>query len=83
VTRQRKPRRGDRVRVERDEERWPPKGSWRTYRGREGTVVTVNRTDREYGVSFVKVRDRGDGSLAGPDAPTWFAEHELVLVEQG
>lgn len=80
MARRRNPRRGDRVRVERDETVWPSRGSWPQYRGREGTVITVNRTDHEYGVSFVKVRDRGDGTLAGPDAVTWFRPHELTVL---
>lgn len=78
--RKRNPRKGDRVLVERDEERWPSRGSWRQFRGREGTVLTVNRTDHEYAVSFVKVRERPDGSLAGPDSATWFLAHELTIL---
>jgi hypothetical protein len=30
---------GDRVRVERDETRWPSRGSWPRYRGKVGSVA--------------------------------------------
>lgn len=63
-------RRGDRVRVERDERRWPSKGTWPKYRGREGTVVAISRSDGEYGVSFNRSHDN----------ITWFALHELVAA---
>lgn len=81
MARRRKPRRGDRVLVERDEERWPPKGTWKNYRGREGTVITTNRIDKEYGVTFGAVRERSDGSLAGADTLTWFLDHELTVLD--
>lgn len=81
MTRSKKPQRGDRVRVERDEQRWPSRGTWPRYRGREGTVVTVNRTDREYGVAFGSVRERANGSLSGSDVVTWFRAHELTVLD--
>lgn len=34
---------GTQVRIERDEIRYPTKGSWRHYRGRTGTIVQINR----------------------------------------
>jgi ribosomal protein L21E len=43
---------GDRVRIERDEIRYPSKGTWPQFRGRTGTVVEVNAD--EYGVVFAK-----------------------------
>ncbi len=56
---------GDRVRIERDETRYPSKGTWPRFRGRVGTVVEIN-ADRqrphltEYGVAFGKVWPRPD-----------------------
>jgi len=38
----RPPRVGDRVRIERDETRYPPRGTWPRFRGRRGTVVATN-----------------------------------------
>ena len=79
----RKPRQGDRVRVERDEAVWPMKGSWRQYRGRTGTVSSVNKAhtvsvggvqktiEAEYGVVF------GAGTSG---MPTWFRAHELTVL---
>ena len=66
---------GDRVRIARDETRYPPRGTWPQFRGRTGTIIEVN-TDRnrphltEYGVTFAKVTPRamaGEGSTT----PTW------------
>jgi hypothetical protein len=75
------PRVGDRVRIERDEKLWPPRGSWKQYRGREGIVVQVNRTDKEWGVVFGATRSRPDGSLHGSDQVSWFKLHELRVLE--
>jgi len=74
-TQQKNPHVGDRVRVERDETRYPCRGTWPQFRGRTGTVVEVN-ADRqrphltEYGVSFTK-RDR---------AWAWFKVYELTVI---
>jgi hypothetical protein len=76
---------GDRVRIERDETRYPPKGTWPQLRGLIGTVVEVN-ADRqrphltEYGVSFGTVRIRPDGSLHGDDIVTWFKSYEMSAL---
>jgi hypothetical protein len=76
---------GDRVRIERDESRYPSRGTWPQFRGRTGTVVEIN-VDRkrpqltEYGVAFGKTRTRPDGSLHGDDATTWFKAHELSAL---
>jgi hypothetical protein len=72
---------GDRVRMERDETRYPSRGTWPQFRGRTGTVIEVN-TDRrrprltEYGVVFGATRSRPDGSLAG-SGTTWFKAYEM------
>jgi hypothetical protein len=60
---------GAKVVIERDETRYPCKGSWPRFRGREGTVVQIN--DDEHGVSFNK-------DLSRPDA--WFKAHEINVV---
>jgi hypothetical protein len=44
---------GDKVRIERDETRYPPKGTWPQFRGKTGTIVEINGD--EYGVCFGKV----------------------------
>lgn len=73
------PRAGDRVRIERDETRWPSKGTWPRYRGRVGTVVEINLG--EYGVTFGKATPRTDGrgtfSYKSNDV-AWFQRHEIV-----
>jgi hypothetical protein len=62
-------RRGDRVRIERDETRWPATGTWPRYRGRTG-IVTVPDNDGEIGVQL------GHGHSL-----TWFLPDELTLIE--
>jgi hypothetical protein len=68
------------VRVERDETKYPSRGSWPRYRGRVGTIVQLNRRDGEIGVAFSKPRRRADGSLLA-DAISWFLPHELVHTD--
>jgi hypothetical protein len=79
---------GDRVRIERDETRYPPRATWPQYRGRAGVVVEINR-DRvrphltEWGVCFsaVTVRTDGKGALNWDAASVaWFRSHELTLM---
>lgn len=76
----RNPQVGDAVRIERDEARYPSKGTWPQFRGRVGTVVEVN-TDRkhahltEYGVVFAKARTDGRGGQYS--IVTWFKLHEM------
>ncbi len=53
---------GDRVRIARDEDRFPSKGTWPPFRGKTGTVVEINEDRQrphltEYGVSFGKVTE--------------------------
>lgn len=77
---------GARVRIERDETRWPSRGSWPRFRGRVGTIIEVNedrcRPERtEYGVAFGGVsRHSRTGNLqgAGGCRPAWFLAHELA-----
>ena len=80
----RAPRVGDRVRIERDEQCYPSKGTWPQFRGRVGTVVEVNADRKrphltEYGVVFGKTRNPNkDGSIAAGAGTTWFKVYELV-----
>ena len=78
---------GDHVRIERDETRYRPKGTWPRFRGRVGTVVEINRDRRrpdrtEYGVVFTKTRPRPDrpGQLAHGGVVTWFKGYELAQI---
>jgi hypothetical protein len=82
-----KPKVGDVVRIERDETRFPSRGSWPQFRGRTGTVVEVNR-DRnnalrtEFGVVFGSVtqrRDRPGAPVYANDSVVWFMAHELTV----
>lgn len=78
---------GDRIRVVRDETRYPSRGTWPQFRGRTGTVVEINR-DRhrphltEFGVVFGAVHPRSDGrgafTWSGNEPITWFKGYELV-----
>ncbi len=76
---------GDRVRIARDETRYPSRGTWPQFHGRVGTIVEINRDRKrphrtEFGVSFGKTRTRPDGSLHGDDATTWFKARELAAL---
>jgi hypothetical protein len=79
---------GDQVRIERDETRYPPKGTWPQFRGRTGTIVEINLDKRphltEYGVAFGKVWARKDRpgvyAWSGSEPVTWFKAHELSGV---
>ncbi|AUV61997.1 hypothetical protein KIV63_gp47 [Mycobacterium phage SWU2] len=59
---------GDKVRCERDEAKYPVRGTWRQFRGKRGRFIT--RNGDEYGVSFDK-HDTVDA---------WFKRHELVVL---
>jgi hypothetical protein len=77
---------GDRVRIERDETRYPSKGTWPEFRGRTGTIVEIN-VDRkhphltEYGVAFGKVSSAGKSAKRThnweADSVTWFKDYEM------
>lgn len=82
---QKNPTVGDRVRIERDETRYPSKGTWPQFRGRVGTIVEVNADRKrprltEYGVVFGATRTLPDGSTRaanGCEVTTWFKIYEL------
>jgi hypothetical protein len=74
---------GDRVRIERDETRYPSKGTWPQLRGKTGTVVEINH-DRsrphltEYGVVF-RTAPRGEWRKWWSGGETvWFKLHEIT-----
>jgi hypothetical protein len=72
---------GDGVKIERDESRYPSKGTWPSFRGKTGTIVEINLG--EYGVAFGKVWPRPDrpGVLRWSDSVvTWFQPHELRVL---
>ncbi|KUH86476.1 MULTISPECIES: hypothetical protein [unclassified Mycobacterium] len=79
---------GDRVRIERDETRWPSKGTWPQFRGKVGTVVEANRDRKrphliEYAVALGKVTPRNDGRGGfNYDAKSvaWFKDYEMRRV---
>lgn len=70
---------GTRVRVERDETKYPPKGTWPRFRGKTGTLVS--RNGDEYGVIFGPVwlhPETGRLKWSGVDVITWFKRYELT-----
>jgi hypothetical protein len=72
---------GDIVKVERNEVRYPSRGTWPRYRGRIGTVVHSNQQG-EIGVAF-KATWRGENNelkWQGSDT-TWFLPHELIRLD--
>lgn len=81
------PKVGDVVRVERDESRYPSRGTWPQFRGRVGTVVEVNRDSKrphltEYGVVFEQVAEREDrpgNYVYSSFSVTWFKIYELTI----
>jgi len=74
---------GSRVRIERDETKYPSKGTWPQFRGRVGTVVEINQDRKrphltEHGVVFGKVRrPNKDGSIAAGAETVWFKIYEI------
>lgn len=76
---------GERVRIERDETKYPSKGTWPQFRGKTGTVVEINEDRKwphltEYGVTFGNTYKRTDGKsgLWRDGKPvTWFKVYEL------
>lgn len=70
---------GDRARIERDETRYPSRGTWPWFRGKTGTVVEINRDRKrphltEYGVVF------GAGRALYRHGVTWFKPYELSTL---
>jgi len=73
---------GDAVVIERDETRYPPKGTWPRFRGRVVTVVEINLG--EYGVALGKTlpaSGRRGGSMKGGSV-TWFQPYELRITSR-
>jgi hypothetical protein len=62
---------GDRVVVKRDETLYPPKGTWARFRGKTGTVETINPDPKHPNLTEYAVALKGDGL-------TWFKASELV-----
>lgn len=61
--------RGDKVRIERDETKYPVRGTWKDYRGKRGRFIV--RNGNEYGVSFAK---------SGNTVDAWFKRHEVTFL---
>ena len=57
---------GTEVTVARDEQKYPPRGTWPLYRGKRGVVTGTS--GGEIGVSFTKDNH----------ADAWFQRHELT-----
>jgi hypothetical protein len=82
---------GDRVRIERDETRWPAKGTWYELRGKVGTMIEINWDRKrphltEYGVVFGAIRAMPNGGIRaadGRDVTTWFHPWELSVIPAG
>jgi ribosomal protein L21E len=43
---------GDRVKIQRDETRYPSKGTWPQFRGKTGTVVEINALASSTGLAL-------------------------------
>lgn len=65
------------VLIDRDEKLYPSKGSWPRYRGRLGTIVAINKRDKEYGVSW----STNVTNIRKENTASWFLAHELRAVE--
>jgi hypothetical protein len=85
---------GDAVRVQRDEIKYPPRGTWTRHRGKPGFVVMVNASTEvdppEYGIVLTTTRpqwrkDEGHSNelLYDSDSVLWFAGHELAPRKEG
>ncbi|RUP30706.1 MAG: hypothetical protein EKK51_16420 [Mycolicibacterium sp.] len=76
---------GDRVRIERDENLYPSRGTWPEFRGKRGTIVELNHG--EYGVCFGKVTPAPPSHRRAFnwDAKNvvWFQPYELVPISAG
>lgn len=81
---------GDAVRVERDEDLYPSRGTWPRYRNRPGFVVQLNHDADEIGVVLTLTRPRWrtdpghEGDLAyDSDQVSWFRPYELRHRREG
>lgn len=76
---------GDRVKIGRDEKKYPSKGTWPRFRDKTGTVVEFNMG--EIGVVFGKVKPRTDGRgkfiRSGHEPITWFLPREVTPLPAG
>jgi hypothetical protein len=75
---------GARVRIERDETRYPSRGTWPEFRGRVGVVVEINAG--EYGVIFGATRRRANRPVcaaSGEAVTTWFRAYEIRAICRG
>jgi hypothetical protein len=73
---------GTPVRIERDETRYPPKGTWPRFRHKTGTIVEINLG--EYGVAIGKTlpaSGKRGGSMKG-GAVTWFQPYEVRVISR-
>ena len=77
---------GDHIRVERDEKKYPSRGTWRRYSGKTGYICIVDESS--YGVVLTVTRppwrkDSGrEHELSyDSDAILWFRPHELVVLK--
>lgn len=66
-----------RVRVQRDEEAYPSRGTWPRYRGQVGTVSRLNPEDDEYGIMFTP-----EGSSRTGGIVYWFKAWELAAITE-
>lgn len=72
---------GSLVRIERDEARYPSRGTWPQLRGKAGTVVEHNLG--EVGVSFGSVKPRTDGRGRfrwNSEDVYWFQPYEVTAT---
>jgi hypothetical protein len=75
---------GDHLRIERDETRYPSKGTWPSFRGTTGTIVEFNLG--EVGVCFTKVTPRTDGRgnfRYDTKSVAWFQPYEVAPAYAG
>jgi hypothetical protein len=80
---------GDRVRIERDETRYPSKGTWPQFRGRTGIIIEINEDRQrphltEYAVSFGTVTKAPPGqrrklNWCSADV-AWFKSYEMTTL---
>jgi len=76
------PKVGNKVRLERDETKYPVRGSWARNRGKTATVVEINRAGKgptEYAVAFGRLTPDEDGRYHTTDK-TWFRAWELRVI---
>lgn len=90
------PKAGDKVRIQRDETLYPPKGTWGQFRNKTGRVVSINRgrttqvVGRPPGMSKqepaflreVKIEtEYGVSFTKSSDIGAWFRAYELKVIK--